>query len=227
MKCKEFVFGMIIALALSVPHAQAATPTTQVEVCKDVPSITAGASLGTCKKIGCGPVYNTDMVRTNNPTNTNSQWWQPWSKLISASAVVPCVNGSIVGTWTTKGAVTANPPSPPVATIPANGSFKLVWTAPTANVDKSAIVPPVTYVIQHGPTSGGPWDASPPSVNALSYTFVSLPIGVQQCFQVSAVTSTGMSAPLGVCVPANSVPISASPPGSPASLKITIDATQK
>lgn len=229
------IFGAIIGAAVDFcSPAHAATTYTQAEVCLDSPAIKAGSSFSTCKKVGCGPKYNTDLVRNQDPAQGGAQNWQPWATIAASTLVVGCQNGSVVSVWTAKSTIIANPSAPPNTTPPPPpkvGKYTLTWQAPTQNSDNTAIpaTTKLTYNVSHGSSLTGPWDTPVTGVTALTYTYNSLPITIAQCFSVSATAtdsgSTATSAAAVVCAPANSVPVQLSTPGGVGGLKVTIDAT--
>lgn len=173
-------------------------PITQVQTCLDVPPIASPSGYGLCKKAGCGPTYNTDRVRSTDPrSTTGGQVYEAWATLAPTRLVAACIDGKFAAQWVSKSVVVINPPPPPVVVTPPpppppppfTQVVSLDWTAPTANVDGTALTDLTGYTIYQG----GPQATlnKVATVNAALTTYLSgpLPIG-SYTFAVAAVSKS-------------------------------------
>lgn len=185
-------------LFLAALPALAANPVTQVQTCLDSPQIPSPSGYSTCKKTGCGPTYNTDRVRTNDPSNKSNQLYESWATLATGRSVVACVDGKAAGVWITKGAVQANPPAPPTTIPPINTppaaftkALRVAWLAPSANTDGSTLTDLAGYVIYQGASAASLAKvATVMSAGVVTFTTDALPVGTYY-FAVSAVNKAG------------------------------------
>lgn len=226
----KYLFSLLLLVALP---AFSAGPVTQVQTCMDSPQIPSPSGYGACKKVGCGPAFNTDRVRTNDPANKNNQIYESWATLAAGRPVVACLDGKPVAMWTTKGTVQANPPAPPTTVPPINTppaaftkALTMVWGAPTANTDGSTLTDLAGYVIYQGTSAASLAKvATVTSAGVLTFTTNALPVGTY-FFAVSAVNLAGKeSGKSGVISTTITSPApAASTPNTPTDLKFVPDA---
>lgn len=170
----------------------------QVQVCA-----VALSPSGACAKVICGPQAASDLVRTHDLVNVNRQFYVRFDSLTAASPVVNCAGGQ----WSTLGAVGAVVPgssAPPPVTPPPPP-----LPPPTVQTHDYVVSfgSPITgYQVQHSVDGGASWD-TPVKVATLPYTYKALPTNITQCFGVSTVSGTQVSAPTITCIPAQSLTV--------------------
>lgn len=201
---------------------------TQVQTCLDTPQIVSPASYSACKNIGCGPTYNTDRVRTNDPANANNQVWESWATLASTRKVLQCVAGAVTNTWDIKANIQATPPAPPagppVSTVPTVATVTLTWTTPIQNTDNSPLTDLSGYNVYQGPSATGLVKVGNITVPATTYTTSSLASGTYY-FALTAVNAAGTESAQSPVVSTVLAPAPPKVPGAPAGLKITVTVT--